>query len=218
MHTPNDMHTVLTMQGSLEQSGIGVSPPRINSIHGCTHFSRGVTVTMKRFIVVACLTLLFASPTFARGKKTETLDFGTDPGWKVGNARDVKGEYSMIEFIREGDDIQNWKELMTYQNFARPRSFRSPEDSLNMLKKIREENCPGVTEWKVIEQKDDSILYEWHAKPCLNQPEQSEIARILYGKNNVFILHFAAKGQQLPPEKRAEWLKTLSEAKIVGGH
>jgi hypothetical protein len=57
-------------------------------------------------------------------------------------------------------------------------------------------------------------LYEWHAKECLGQPEQHELARIIYGKHNVFFLHYAAKVHELTPDTRAEWIKRLSAAFI----
>ena len=51
---------------------------------------------------------------------------------------------------------------------------------------------------------------------CLDQPEQSEIANIIYGKHNEFFLHYAAKVHELSPDTRAEWIKTFTAAGIAG--
>ncbi len=164
-----------------------------------------------RFLVWLCLSL-FATGA-APGAERETITYEMDPGWKIGNSQGTK-HYSIMEFIPEGDDIQNWKELFTVQNFTGRWGESSPEETMNALKAKREKNCPGTTQWNVIDKNKDSILFEWQAKPCLGWPEQHEIARILYGKYNRWYLRYTAKVYQLPQETRAKWVKILSEAFI----
>ena len=91
----------------------------------------------------------------------------------------------------------------------------SPEDTLGSLKAIREKECPGVTKWNVIEKNENSILYEWQARPCRGWTDQHEIAKIIYGKYNRFFVHYVAKVYQLPPDTRAKWIKRFAEFKIV---
>ncbi len=173
--------------------------------------------SMTRFLALISIILSGVSATAAPRDNTEHLDFTSDQGWKLGNSSEVRGHYLIMEFIREGDDINNWKELMTVQNFAKSSGYRSPGQTLDDLKAAREKRCPGATQWNVIDQKGNSILYEWQAKPCDGEPEQHEVARILYGKHNVFFLHYAVKVYQMPADARAEWIKKFSEAAIVSG-
>ena len=170
---------------------------------------------MKRLALVAFTCLVFFAGTVASAGKAEHLNFKIGQEWKVANSGEVPDHYFIMEFVREGDDIKNWKELVTMQNFNKSRSMRSPEQTLNELKTAREKSCPRVTEWNVIDEKEDSILYEWHAKTCLDQPEQSEIAKIIYGKHNVFLLHYAAKVHEFSSETRAEWIKAFTAAGIA---
>src|SRR5262249_28800514 len=128
---------------------------------------------------------------------------------------EIPKQYSIAEFIREGDDIKNWKELVTLQNYVPPWGGPSPEDALNGLKAVREKNCPGVTTWNVIARDETSILYEWQAKPCLGWPDQHEIARIIYGKYNRFLLRYTVKVDEMPPEERTKWIGILLQAKIT---
>jgi hypothetical protein len=173
---------------------------------------------MMRLELVAFTCLVLFAGTAVGKDKGEHLEFKMGQEWKAVNSGEVPGHYFMMEFVREGDDIKSWKELVTVQNFDKSRSMRSPEQTLNDLKAAREKNCPGATEWNVIDKKEDSILYEWHAKTCLDQPEQSEIAKIIYGKRNVFLLHYAVKVHEFSPDTRAEWIKKFTSAGIEGAH
>jgi len=144
----------------------------------------------------------------------EELQFTLGSDWKTASATEKHGQL-MMEFVRNGDDINNWKELFTYQNFAKGK--QTPEEFLNKLKALREKECPGATVWNVIEQNESSILYEWRAKPCLSWPEQHEVARIILGKHNLFILHYVAKVPELAPDTRTKWIKTLEDATVDSG-
>lgn len=141
------------------------------------------------------------------------LHFNFDIGWKIGHYAAVPNQYVITEYIREGDDINNWKELLTIQSFPPFWGGPSPEDALNKLKEIREKECPGVTTWNIINQDENSILYEWQATPCLGWPDQHEIARIIYRKYDKYFLHYALKATQISDEQRSKWVKKFSEAK-----
>jgi len=166
---------------------------------------------MKTLIAILTFSLLLSTGT-VMAKDKEVLRFKLGAEWKPVHTAETRQSMT-LEFIREGDDINSWKELVTYQNFGRE-GKASPEDTLNKLKAAREKDCPGATEWNVIDKNESRILYEWHAKPCLDWPEQSEIATIAVGKHNVFFLHYAAKVHELAPDVRTQWIKTLSEAAI----
>jgi hypothetical protein len=160
------------------------------------------------------LALLLSACATLQGE-VESLNFPYEPGWKVGHEAEVPRQYRIIEYVRDGDDIKNWKELYTIQNFGPPWGGPSPEDALNSLKAAREKECPGITKWNVISTDGSSILYEWQAKPCLGWPDQHEIARIIYGKYNRWVLRYTVKVYQMPPEQRDKWIRDLSTAKTV---
>lgn len=138
------------------------------------------------------------------------LHFDFDNGWKVGHYVKVPNQYTITEFIPEGDEINNWKEMLTIQSFPPLWGGSSPEKALNKLKTIRENKCPGMTKWNVIGKSSSSILYEWQAKSCLGWPDQHEVAIIIHRKYNTLILHYALKVTQMPTEQRAKWIKKFS--------
>jgi hypothetical protein len=168
---------------------------------------------MKNAITIAALCLVLFAFAATANAKTDQLSFEMDTGWKIAHSLETK-KMKMIEYVPKGDDIENWNELFTYQNFGKNYFNHHPEKMLDAIKALREKECPGVTQWTVIAQDQNSILYEWQAGPCLGNPEQHEIARIIYGKYNCFFLHYAAKVHELSPETRAKWLKLLQAATV----
>ena len=169
-------------------------------------------VVRKAISVVGVLCLLICGALPASGGTSEVLRFQIDGRWKQANQTEKRG-YVIIEWVREGDDINNWKELMTYQNFGL-RGKRTPEDFLNELKALREKECPGVTDWNVIEHDENSILYEWQAKPCMSWPDQHEVARIIFGKHILFLLRYTARVKELAPDTRTHWIKSFHDAAV----
>ena len=156
--------------------------------------------------------LWFVVCTIVPASAGEGLNFELSTNWKVANHAERHG-YVILEYVRQGDDINSWKELFTYQNFGL-RGKQTPQDELNALKALREKECPAQTEWNVIEENENSILYEWQAKPCRGWPDQHEIARIMVGKHNLFLLRYTAKVQQLDPDTRTQWIKTFQAATL----
>ena len=171
---------------------------------------------------VLTLLIIFAAtaPILAKDKPEDwkfAMPLGKDnqEEWKLASSDANRGGESIMEFVRKEDDISHWKELVTMQNLRKSHSIKSPDAMLEKLKALREKLCPGKTEWKVIDRKEDSILFEWHLKQCADQPDQSELARIIFGKQNVLFLHYAVKALEFPPAARAEWIKRFNQTEII---
>lgn len=139
-----------------------------------------------------------------------------EPMWKLGYSVENPGIQALTEFIREGDDIGNWRELFTIQSFpAKSWVFASPEQSLDFIKSSRERRCPGATQWNIIEKRSGSILFEWQAEACQGWPAQHEVGRIMYGKYKRFSIRYTAKIYQMTSDTRSAWIGRLSESRIV---
>jgi hypothetical protein len=174
---------------------------------------------MKKLIAIAALVCLISSMVAAAiEKQSEGLEISMGPEWKeVFTAHTRK--LSHLEFIRVGDDIGNWKELVNiFHVGSKGPSNLSYEKNLENILALREKLCPGATtQYAVIEKSENSILYEWQAKPCLSSPEQHEIGRMMSGTHERFFLHYAAKGTEVAPAARAAIIKTFSAATIDSG-
>lgn len=76
------------------------------------------------------------------------------------------------------------------------------------------QRCPGVV-WNIIREREDDILYEYHFVQCAGHPDQHEIARILYGRWNIWRIAYTQKGAPMGEQERLKWIEVLSEPSIV---
>jgi hypothetical protein len=141
------------------------------------------------------------------------------PGWKVGNsAEDRRTQVQAMELIKDGDDIRNWKELLTEFSGPPPHHVRKAEDMLDDLKAVREKACPNSTSWNVIGKDEDSITYEVHDQPCNGWPEEIEIGKFLLGKKTFYAIRYDRKVKELAADERDTWLKWLGDIQFTNGH
>ncbi len=136
-------------------------------------------------------------------------------GWKHAFSNLVQGEYAIDEFVPESESIEAWSRLFTHQNLRRSRSSAdSPGIMMTGLKKAMQSRCPEVT-WSVIRETRSDIVYEFYFADCAGHPDQHEIARIVYGKWNIWRLAYTEKGPRLDQAARARWVEALSEPRVV---
>ncbi len=76
------------------------------------------------------------------------------------------------------------------------------------LKRFRMSKNPK-TEWKIITQTYDSIIYAWNVRDESGIGEYSEIARIVVGVNGIHIFHYARKDASISLHERREWARML---------
>lgn len=135
--------------------------------------------------------------------------------WSHTNSQFIKGQYAIDEFVPKGERIEAWTRLFTLQNLRR--GFASPPTPRSMMEGLRElmlRRCPGAT-WGVIRENPADILYEYHFANCPDQPAQHEIARILFGKWNIWRIAYTQKVARMADTERSKWIQALSEPSIV---
>ena len=136
-----------------------------------------------------------------------------EPGWTVGHYDERPGQAAILEFVRAGDTIERWRELLTLQQFPPQGDGSSVREVFQRLQALRETACPGATVWKVIHQDATTLLYEWQAKPCRGWPHQHEIAKIIHGPSHTSVLRYTVKTYRMRDEQRAEWIARFAEAR-----
>ncbi|MGO9403487.1 MAG: hypothetical protein ACLPVW_08460 [Terriglobales bacterium] len=164
--------------------------------------------------VLAFLCLIPWVGTAADKAPIEGLKFKLDPDWNpIHSGANSRGNHVVV-YLRQGDDIDHWKEQVRYLSGSRRRGLKSPEKEFNVIKADEEKRCPGATVWNVIEQDENSILFEWQTKPCKGGPELHSIWRIIQGEQSWFDLLYTAKGYELAPDTRTKWITALEDATI----
>lgn len=167
--------------------------------------------------------VLFASSALGQAER-DYLQFSLLQGWKVGHHAESKRLKTFItEYVRLDEDIKNWTELITIQCFPMGTKAVSPEYELEQLKAYRESKCPGTGKWNVIKRDKSGILYETRIKTCPAIPsppgvdwsEEYQIKKIIHGKYNRFHIFYTVKGNSIPDDKRAQWIKIIGEARVI---
>jgi hypothetical protein len=150
--------------------------------------------------------------------QNEGLKITLGPEWKAAFTPRTR-KLSFLEFFRGGDDIKKSQEMLSIDNAGAERSSKfSLKKMRDAEKAYMDRVCPGaITDWNVIEESGSSILSGWQAKPCLGQPEQHEIERVIAGTHNLFFLVYHARGHELASDTRAQVIKTLSAATVDTG-
>ena len=129
-------------------------------------------------------------------------------GWEVGFAGD-QGDDAIAEFVRPGETVENWTELVTMQSFMKRPSRNLRADALmDGLRSRMAQRCPDVV-WDVLESSEREVLYECHIRDCAPHPDQHEIARFLENQTTVFRVAYSARGGDRSEETRTRWLERL---------
>jgi hypothetical protein len=131
--------------------------------------------------------------------------------WKVG-FENAAEEGFIREFVLEGQTVENWSELVTVQLFLMDNKVK-PETFSNRAKQLIQKTCPNCV-WNELSRTSTSMIYEWSVRACKGQPDQSELARVIIGRDGVYVLHYAVKKVPMPASNRKFWLDSLGKVKI----
>ena len=176
---------------------------------------QSVSIVLYVVLMAACAPIQ-RSPSYQ-----ESLMGGFDlKEWTVGHQASDQNQ-RIVEFVRLGEKIDSWTELFTMQTLRKP---ANPEPIDAMVARKHEPDaklCPKGFVQNVIAQgfrtetEEASILYESKFKNCPPHADQHEVARVIYGKFNIFRLAYVAKTQALAPDKRDKVIKELSASTIM---
>lgn len=175
---------------------------------------------INRFLVSLTLCILAgcAYTVFGEGDRLD-YTLPEEEGWALGFENYTPspggGGVWLWEFVRPGQSVDDWQELVTVMRTYRDILKSKPGNYFEGLKKIREKNCPGSTRWNVIQETDDSLLYEWWAKPCMGFDTQHEIAIIKDGRRDRFLFRYTHMGADMGAGKREQWMKLLLASKVM---
>jgi hypothetical protein len=131
--------------------------------------------------------------------------------WKV--AWGKKNEHiTTIEYIPAGDDIDNWKELITTQYFPQlPKNITPVTLATAMVSDLKEKGYKPVI---TFHKKDpENVIFEFQIGDPPSQA-QDEIQMIRRGKNGLYILHYVTRNSDMGKEERTKWLQNFSQSTI----
>jgi hypothetical protein len=139
----------------------------------------------------------------------QTILFDNRP-WKAAWGQN-KQQISTIEYTPVGDDIDNWKELITTQfipglNEVTPAQFG--ERFLDGLKK-----SGIIFTVHSINNQPNQLIFEFRVEQPINL-QQDEIQKVIKGKAGMYILHYAIKGSDMGEVNRQKWIANIKKSTL----
>ena len=119
------------------------------------------------------------------------------------------------EFVRPGQNLDNWTELITVQTFSKQVDWGSIDEMLSKQRKNLVSRCPGST-LTVVRREVTSLLYESNLINCSEGRDEQSIGKLLDGHNDRFLIIYGIRSpMSMTAAQRKEWIDKLTETKIA---
>ena len=134
-------------------------------------------------------------------------------GWAVGH-RQSNGTQTLIEYVLPGQNVENWRELVTSQVFSNGVPLTP---FVERLRASLSQGCPSLV-WNVIRQEEKTVIYEWRDSGCGGFEPQHELGRVTVDGRSLYRLAYAIKRKAaLAPETRSAWIEILARVPLAEG-
>jgi len=148
-----------------------------------------------------------ASVTAGLGTDTYILTFDK-PRWNLG-FQNKTADSLLMEYVNSSETVYNWTELVTIQYFKGLHNKVTPDQFAEHLEnKIRGQFKQYVS-FYIIERNPSSVLQEWNVDQHPVHGSEHTLARILLGREGIFVFQYAAK-PTIPLHNKQQWLIILS--------
>lgn len=131
--------------------------------------------------------------------------------WQVSRA-EIKPDITTIEYVRHGQTVNDWKELVTTQFFPRYPAQTTPKIlAINFLRSLSQKGLnPAVSYYA---ESNSEITFEFQIFTPEHQ-QQDEIQKIIMGPKGLHIIHYAVRRSDLGKQERDKWLTFIHTATI----
>jgi hypothetical protein len=168
----------------------------------------------KTALSVAAMAILAAAMGAPQALAQDNLRFFAPAGWEVANSRDGRST-SRLEFVPRGETIHNWRGMFSVVHSRRAKDQRTPRESLELLRELREKRCSGVTTWTVLHEDDRSLTYETAMSGrCDGNPPEFEVVRLIHGRSTWVRVAFVSR-VEIDAGMRESWVGLLNRVELV---
>ena len=136
-----------------------------------------------------------------------------DQIWTEG-LRDNAGNKGLVEYFLPEEKPESWTEVIMVNYFKEMKGDDLLERFMSFTREGLHKQCTQV-QWEDLADKPDGKIYTWSARNCKDWPDQTEVARVIIGKQGLYVLHYATKEVPMPEKKRETWHDLFSEAKVT---
>ncbi|MEM7314195.1 MAG: TIGR03067 domain-containing protein, partial [Planctomycetota bacterium] len=133
--------------------------------------------------------------------------------WRV-NYRVNNQLVATAEHVLPNEEIQNWSELVNIQRLhGQATTGLSLEEVVEGMMDTLKKSNPD-RQFRILEQDENTIVYEWKTGGSENSVAQHEIVKLLYGPRDMHRLAYVKKCNGLSEEERTKWLGIIKSAKL----
>jgi hypothetical protein len=168
---------------------------------------------VKRYGIALTSLCLFMMMTYSASASQILNPAFDDQKWKVGNQA-ADGSETIIEYVLEGETVENWTELVTVHRFIGLQKQMTLEQYVDSVRSELLKTCPALN-WYVIGQGEEDLMYAWRIQNCAGQPDQYEITRITWDDEAVHVIRYTHLSGELDLNRFATWIYLLKNAVLA---
>jgi len=165
---------------------------------------------MKKFLTGLLAALIISLPCVAKEKMLYTID----SGFYLASNLSQKGNL-FLEFVPTDETVKNWTEMITIQQYDGLQNKTTPKLFVSNFLVMIKQSDDSLT-YKVIKADENDIIVEWALKGTLLVDAQTEILRVIGGKDAMNVVHYVIKKSEITQEQEEKMIAfvksvTLSE-------
>ncbi len=134
--------------------------------------------------------------------------------WRIGH-RAANRSSDIVEWVQRGDIVQRAPAMFSTQRLLGAVARGGTAKSLMTRIHAGLKRMYPTLEWKTIKDGEDDVVFEWRVPAAHGRPPQHEIARLSTGKVDVHRIAYVARKKSMTKTERAQWLKSISNARLV---
>lgn len=143
------------------------------------------------------------------------IEFDDRP-WKLAwGKKEIKNNEVLattIEYIPNGEDIENWNELITSQFFPGLQKKVTPKQFAEFyVQQLKDTGYKSIVTFH--EDTPEQVIFEYRIEAPENQ-KQDEMQMITADDKGMYILHYVIKKADMGQKNRDKWIKNLKESTI----
>ncbi len=120
-------------------------------------------------------------------------------------------EISTVEYLPVGDNIDDWKELVTTQFIPGLTTITPAQFGENFVADLKKSGF--IFTVNTVVNQPDMLIFEFKIDKPSNL-QQDEILKVQKGKDGMYLIHYAIKQSNMSEENRTKWLENLKKSTI----
>lgn len=150
--------------------------------------------------------------TLSEIKELEKINISFDERpWQIAWGKKTP-QITTIEYVPQGDDINQWNELITSQFIPASSQLMTPKQYANrVIQNLRSLGFKPMVQF--FKESPQQVIFEFRILAPQNQ-QQDELQMVTQRANGLYILHYVIKKMDMGQANRHKWLNNLEKSRI----